>query len=117
MSADQLPLFPNPGRTIPGRYHHDGQATELEAAIRVAPRAGSQRQRVLEALREHPQGLTDYQLWNDIGIGARPHVPGTRREELIADGWPIIDSGERRRTDTGANAIVWQLTTDGIGQG
>lgn len=108
LTAAQLFGLPDPAREIAGRYHHDGHDTELEAAERVAPRAGSQRARVLDALHSNPAGLTDYELWK-LGIGARPHVPGTRREELIADGWPITDSGARRRTDTGANAIVWRL--------
>jgi hypothetical protein len=104
---------PDPGRVMEGRYHHDGPSTERAAARRVAPRAGSQRARVLEALRQRlARGATDYELWNDWSIGARPHVPGTRREELIADGWPIKDSGTRRRTDTGAAAIVWVLAED-----
>jgi hypothetical protein len=109
--GEQLDLFgrPDPGREVAGRYHHDGHDTEHAAALRVAPRAGSQRRRVLDALRASPTGMTDFELWFEARIGARPHVPATRREELIADGWPIIDSGERRKTDTGAGAIVWRL--------
>ncbi len=103
-------MFGDPGRTRIGRYHHDGHDTEIAAAVRVAPRAGTQREKVLAALREHSDvGVTDYELWALYDIGARPHVPATRREELIADGWPIVDSGERRRTDTGSPAIVWKL--------
>ena len=76
----------------------------------ITPRTGSQRARVLDALREvGDDGATDYELWAVHGVGARPHVPGSRRGELIADGWPIIDSGRRRKTDTGMPAIVWVL--------
>lgn len=99
----------DPGRELVGRYHAAGGDTERAAAHAVAPRSGTQRANVLEALRaagEH--GATDYELWQ-TGIGVRPHVAGTRREELISDGWPIVDSGERRPTDTGALAIVWRL--------
>jgi len=93
-----------------GRYHRDGQDTERIAARLVAPRTGSQRARVIEALRFcGANGATDNELHFFYGIGARPHVPGTRREELIAAGWPIVDSGRRRKTDTGAPAIVWLL--------
>jgi hypothetical protein len=100
---------PDPARPMVGRFHHDGTDTERAAAVRVAPRAGTQRAKVLAWLRQVGlSGATDYELWL-AGIGARPHVPGTRREELIADGWPIIDSGRRRLTDTGNKAIVWQL--------
>ena len=94
----------------PGRYHHDGQPTERIAAELVTPRTGTQRAKVLAWLRgKGEEGATDYELWSFAGIGARPHVPGTRREELIADGWPIFDSGRRRRTDTATPAIVWVL--------
>lgn len=92
-----------------GRRHRDGTDTEVAAARRVAPRSGTQRERVLNRLRDvGHHGSTDYELWMK-GIGAYPHVAGTRREELIADGWPIIDSGERRKTGSGSLAIVWKL--------
>lgn len=102
--------LPDPEREMVGRFHRNGQDTERESAERVAPRTGTQRAAVLEALEaEGANGATDYELHYKYLIGARPHVPGTRREELIADGWPIVDSGERRRTDTGSSAIVWRL--------
>jgi hypothetical protein len=101
---------PDPARDKVGRFHHDGHDTERIAAELVAPRSGTQRARVLGWLRAAGEvGSTDFELWHEAGIGARPHVPGTRREELIADGWPIVDSGRRRLTDTGAPAIVWKL--------
>jgi len=108
--SDQLAFgdLPDPARNRIGRFHTAGTDTERAAAIRVHPRSGTQRARVLEVLRMvGVAGATDYELWHNYGVGARPHVPATRREELIADGWPIIDSGRRRRTDTGTPAIVW----------
>lgn len=103
-------LRSDPAREMVGRYHHHGPDTERIAAALVAPRSGTQRAAVLEALKEAEEnGRTDFELWGTDGIGARPHVPGTRREELIADGWNIVDSGKRRRTDTGSPAIVWVL--------
>lgn len=106
-----MTTFADPTRQMIGRSHRNGQDTEIEAARRVAPRSGTQRAKVLDRLRRvGPHGSTDYELWAQGQIGARPHVPGTRREELIADGWPIFDSGRRRKTDTGGNAIVWVLT-------
>jgi len=107
-----MPTLPplDPARPMEGRHHADGSDTELLAAARVTPRSGTQRQKVLDALhRRSLWGATDFELWRDDKIGARPHVPGTRREELIADGWPIRDSGKRRPTDTGGLAIVWVL--------
>jgi hypothetical protein len=104
---------PDPARPIMGAYHRTGPDTERIAAARVMPRSGSQRAAVLERLRQAgPNGVTDNEMHFMYRIGARPHVPGSRRLELIADGWPITDSGRRRRTDTGAPAIVWVLEAE-----
>jgi hypothetical protein len=109
LSLDEMQ--PDPARPMVGRAHLPGRDTEHAAAALVAPRSGSQRARVLDHLIAAGHlGATDYEFWA-AGIGARPHVPGTRREELIADGWPIVDSGDRRPTDTGSPAIVWRLET------
>lgn len=106
---DPPAVLPDPAADRPGRCHAGGTDTEREAARLVAPRTGSQRAWVLERLKQVGRnGATDFELW-ESGIGARPHVPATRREELIADGWPIRDSGMRRMTDTGSPAIVWVL--------
>lgn len=108
----ELEQRPDPGRPLVGRRHRDATDTELASSRRNTPARGSQREAVLERLREVGEhGSTDFELY-DHGIGVRPHVPATRREELIADGWPIVDSGERRRTDTGAPAIVWRLEAE-----
>jgi hypothetical protein len=111
---DQLDLFgrPDPARPMVGRHHAVGPETERGAARRVEPRSGTQRAAVLERLREvGNEGSTDYEMWRALyPLCVRPHVPGTRREELIRDGWPIEDSGRRRPTDTGAKAVVWVLT-------
>ena len=101
---------PDPARPMRGRLHAHGPDTERTSAAMVAPRSGTQRARVLEALQAAgDSGVTDYELWAIHHIGARPHVPGTRREELIADGWPIFDTGHRRLTDTGTPAIAWAI--------
>jgi hypothetical protein len=101
---------PDPARPLVGRSHRGGPDTERTAASLVAPRSGTQRYAVLVELRlRGERGATDWELHREAGVGARPHVAGTRREELIADGWPIVDSGRRRPTDTGTPAIVWRL--------
>lgn len=105
----QEPL-PDPTEPRVGRFHKDGPVTERISAALVAPRSGTQRAHVLEHLRAvGERGATDYELWRDGNVGVRPHVAGTRREELISDGWPIIDTGRTRPTDTGTPAIVWVL--------
>jgi hypothetical protein len=110
--VEDEPEWPDPARSQTGRYHHDGGDTERTAAELVAPKSGTQRAAVLDALRAAgDRGATDHELWRATEQKCvRPHVAGTRREELIADGWPITDSGKRRTTDTGRPAIVWVLT-------
>lgn len=101
---------PDPAREIVGRYHSGGRDTEWNAAHRVIPRAGTQRARVLAALRHRgATGATDYELNELLVPGRRSVSAGTRRAELIRDGWPIVDSGRRRATDTDTPAIVWRL--------
>jgi hypothetical protein len=89
-----------------GQYHRNGHDTEVAAAESVAPRSGTQRARVLELFRSG-RGWTDYELGEALHLFR--WVAGTRRGELIRDGWPIEDSGDRRMTDTGTKAIVWSL--------
>lgn len=89
-----------------GRYHREGRDTERASARRVAPRTGTQRAKILarlQALGEY--GSTDYE--NGQAFNMFRWVAGTRREELMVDGWPIMDSGKRRPTDTGSGAVVW----------
>lgn len=111
--SDQLSIFgkPEPDRQKMGRYHHDGTDTERISAALVVPRSGTQRSAVLQQFRsvgEH--GSTDYEMWAALQPRcAYPHVAATRREELISDGWPIKDTGLRRRTGSGSPAIVWRL--------
>jgi hypothetical protein len=93
-----------------GRYHANGADTELAAAVAAAPRAGTARARVLEELRRlGAEGATDFELNEMLLPGRRSVSAGTRRAELIRDGWPIVDSGRRRQTDTSTPAIVWML--------
>jgi hypothetical protein len=104
---DVLPRDPLIPRVGPS--HHNDPETAREAARRDLPRKGTQRARVLDAFRELGEtGATDYELGRRLEMFR--WVAGTRRGELIEDGWLIVDSGERRVTDTGSRAIVWRLS-------
>jgi hypothetical protein len=112
-NPDQPGLFdesrPDPDRpkTTTGRDH---PATSTEAARRTLPRSGTQRRRVLDALREvHPRGLTDEDLQARLGMAANTERP--RRVELVRDGW-AEDSGDRRDTAGGSPSIVWRYRPD-----
>lgn len=104
-----LAAAPPPGRPLDGRAHAAAQDTEQAAAGRESfGGRRTQRVRVLEWFEEHPDGSTDHEVALGLGI-VRPHVAGTRREELIRDGHMIVASSDRRATDTGSPAIVWKL--------
>lgn len=110
LSLDALPL-PDPGAEAEGRHHKEGHDTEHDAAAAIRPVAGTWRQRVLRAIADSgEEGRTDWEIHQETGGVLYTIAP--RRTELARDGW-IVDSGRRRATNTGTNAIVWVLTDRG----
>jgi len=93
------PAFPRPvaRRTDPG--------TSWAAARLTEPRAGTNRARALAVLREHPDGLTDYELADLTGL--QQNSVGKRRGELRDVGL-VRATNLQRRAPSGAWAIVWQ---------
>ena len=89
----------------PGKVRHDHPETSRAAAWAVAPRTGTQRRKVLVAIAYKPR--TDEELQADLAMSGNTERP--RRVELVEGGW-IEDSGERRKTRAGDDAIVWSLT-------
>jgi len=83
--------------------------TSWAAAAFTEPRAGTNRALALRLLREHPDGLTDYELADLSGL--QQNSIGKRRGEL-RDAGLVQDSGRRRRAPSGAAAIVWVATRD-----
>jgi hypothetical protein len=92
-----------------GRVSRDPRSTSASAARRVAPRAGSQRGRVLTAIVEFG-GLTDYELSEKLSLLDNSIRP--RRSELQADSY-VVDSG-RIRQHRGSAWAVWQATPKGL---
>lgn len=84
------------------------RATSKAAALKNAPRAGTQRERVLLCFKSaNGVGFTDQQLQAQTKL---PHnVESARRYELVEGGW-LEDSGERQPTRSGNPSIVWALT-------
>ena len=96
----------------PGAVRASDPATSKAAAESVAPRSGTQRYRVLNALvRFHRQGMTDAELATFLAM--HPGSAAKRRGEL-ADVGLVEDSGERRETPHGCMAIVWKPTAAGF---
>lgn len=94
---------PTVDRTSTGAGHPD---TSHEAAERVLPRSGTQRAKVLRYfISIWPEGLTDEEvrIRLDLPFGSAL----ARRNELMNDGW-VKDTGQRRITEAGGRAIVWQ---------
>jgi hypothetical protein len=88
--------------TIPYQSHSD---TSREAADGIAPSANRLRAAVFEYLRSRgADGATDEEGIRDTGISPSTYRP--RRIECQQVG-RVIDSGRKRKTASGRNAVVW----------
>lgn len=100
-----------PGR---GKRRRGARQTSVDAADLVAPRTGSQRARVLDAVHSVSTGplggLTDVELARQTGLSANSVRP--RRVELVDLGW-LEDTG-RTRAHLGRAHAVWGLTESAV---
>ena len=105
----QAPLFPE----APTRSH-DGYRlvarttdpdTSWDAASDASIRADTHRARVLATLRNHPDGLTDFELGELLGL--QQTSAGKRRGELRDKGL-VEDAGLKRPAPSGSMSIVWR---------
>lgn len=79
--------------------------TSHQAALFATNRAETNRVLALRVLKANPDGLTDFDLAALTGI---PQTSiGVRRGELVKMGL-VEATRERRRTPSGALAIVWR---------
>ena len=78
--------------------------TSCQAAESIEPIAGTLRWKVLEAIRNAVDGLTD-----EEGIEATDMNPSTYRPRRIElqTARLIVDSGATRETKSGRKAVVW----------
>lgn len=103
MTPEQLSL-PDPSE--PAAYT-GRTTTSATAAALVYPKTGTQRQRVLQAITDSFDGLTDAQIQDRLHMTESTQRP--RRVELVQQGW-IRDSGRRRCYNGHSEAIIWVLT-------
>ena len=96
-------IRPAPDADTAGKVGREHPDTAQQAATRIMPRTGTQRQRVLAAIRVLAQ--TDEELQTRLTMNPSSQRP--RRVELVEQRW-IEDSGVRRKTSSGADAIVWR---------
>ena len=94
MSATQLSMYTLFERSV----RRTDPDTSRSAARGISD---AQRERVRQYLLSVPDA-TDYEIAMSLGI-LRTSA-GKRRKELGA-----VDTGSRRKTDTGVGAIVWRL--------
>ena len=85
-----------------GRARHTDPATSHAAARSVY--ATPLEEQVLKALRQCPLGATSFQLADKMGMSLVTVSP--RLKPLVEKGL-VIDSGVKRRGDSGRNQIVW----------
>lgn len=87
--------------------HRNAPETSRQAADRIAPTAATLRAKVLDAILAAPDGMTDEEQQNALGMNGSTQRP--RRGELVA-AQLVADSGRRRKTRSGAMAVVWTAT-------
>ena len=87
--------------------HQRGSETSEAAAEAIEPTAGSLRAVVLDWLRANPSGWTDDEM--QVALNMNPSTQRPRRIELIASGH-VYDSGKKRATRSGRNAVIWKST-------
>lgn len=115
----QLAIFearPDPGANRVGASHSGDPDTSRQAARANAPRSGSQRRRVLDAVAAAgARGVTAEEVAAATGMrsGASGNSAAKRLSELKADGWVAAVPGLHRRTAQGSKAQVYRTTIDG----
>ena len=97
---------PEPSTNIAGKVGREHPETSKVAAARIRPASGTQRAKVLAKLTAaFPNGMTDEELQDSLAMNPSSQRP--RRVELVEQSW-IEDSGDRRKTRSGTDAIVWR---------
>ena len=97
-----FPLFDRPRRE-PIMPPSSNSTTSKEAAKEIEPHVPNLRE-IVYMIYSRPDGATDEQVCIATGLSGNTVRP--RRSEILAAG-RIKDSGERRKTMSGRNAIVW----------
>ncbi len=94
-----------PALAAPAQAHSE---TSLEAAAKITPITPNLRDRVERHLRIWPS--TDEEGATTLGIELNTYRP--RRVELVALS-KVHDSGRTRKTRSGSDATIWEITEEG----
>lgn len=109
MSVTQLPIrFPNRDQ------HPSVRTTDPDTCVPPSePKMSKGRTLALLTHAEHEAGLTDFEL-ADLTGSAQTSV-GCRRAELVKCDPPLVmGTTVRRPSPSGAAAIVWKITPQGV---
>lgn len=98
MTTQQLGLFEPVARST-------DPDTSWDAAADASRKADTHRARALAIHRAHPDGLTDFELADLMGL--QQTSAGKRRGELRDQGY-VVNSGVKRPAPSGSLAIVWR---------
>lgn len=100
---------PDSGKSRPIGLPHSGSDTSREAAERMVPGASAQAARVFQFISKcGKEGATDHEIQSALAMTGDSERP--RRWSLQRAGL-IRDSGQRRKSPAGRQAIVW-ISTD-----
>jgi hypothetical protein len=95
----------NPIRLSAPAHHNAPPGTSDAAVRRIERHAPLDRRKIHDFIRDRgPHGATDDEGESALGIKPQTYTP--RRGELAKLGL-IVDSGERRKTESGRPAAVW----------
>lgn len=98
--GDEYPFY---GGTPPHQRHSN---TSREAAVKVASKSKTLREKVFAYLEARPEGATDDEIQVDLDMQSDTERP--RRRELQKAG-RVVDSGYVRNTRSGRSAVVWKI--------
>lgn len=90
--------------------HQQNSETSRESAKAVAPNFSLRMIRILNKISK-VGGMTDEEGQYGLEIDGNSYRPA--RVALAKHGL-ILDSGERRKTNSGRNAVVWEITHLGM---
>jgi hypothetical protein len=108
VSVHQLDIkWPNPEQH-PAKRVNDPDTCVEPSQVRMS----KGRLKALAAHYLHPEGLTDFEL-AELTDTAQTSI-GVRRAELVKAGL-VIATLERRPSPSGSLAIVWRITSQGVG--
>ena len=86
-------------------WRHNAKDTSRKAGQDALGRSGTQRRKIYDAVfLEGSRGMTNDEIGNKLKLP--PQSVSARVNGLVADGH-LADSGQRRTTQWGRDAIVW----------